>query len=161
METRQKAALLHGRRRMANSLEGGAMFSTRLAKRMSISAAAAGVVAAGGLAASAGVGGAAHTTANLRPLCDTVYFNPPATVGGKVIIPVHEFAADPDVTPVQLVSVFGGAPLGTARISGNDVEFTLTSSTPGETYVYWTFSDGSLTAQCTAYGSNAEPPDNG
>jgi hypothetical protein len=72
-----------------------------------------------------------NATANLRPICNNLYFNPPAEVGGKVIIPVHEFAADPDVTPVQLVSVFGGAPIGTAAISGNDVVFTLTSSTPG------------------------------
>jgi hypothetical protein len=137
------------------------MFSTTLAKPISLVAAAAGVAAAGMLIASALVGQAAGATANLRPICNSLYFNPPAAVGGKVTIPVHEFAADPDVTPVKLVSVFGGSPIGTAAISGNDLVFTLTSSTPGETYLYWTISDGSLTAQCVAYGSNAPPPDNG
>jgi hypothetical protein len=138
------------------------MSKTTLGKRISIVAGAAGVVAASVLVGSAVVGGAAvGATENLRPICNTTGFNPPAAVGGKVIIPVHKVAADPDVEPVQLVSLFGGAPIGTARISGNDIEFTLTSDEPGETWIYWTISDGSLTAQCTAYGSNAPLPENG
>jgi hypothetical protein len=137
------------------------MLNSTSAKRLSITAAAAGVVAAGTLAASALVGAAAGSTANLRPICNPVWFNPPAQVGGKVIVPVHEFVADPDVEPVQLVSLFGGAPLGTARIVGNDFEFTLTSSEPGETRIYWTFSDGALTVQCSSGTSNAPDPDNG
>jgi hypothetical protein len=137
------------------------MLSRTLAKPISLVAAAAGIAAAGTLIVSALVGQAAGATANLRPICNSLSFNPPAAVGGKVTIPVHEVAADPDVTPVTLVSVFGGAPIGTATISGNDLVFTLTSSTPGETYIYWTISDGSLTAQCVSYGSNAPPPENG
>ena len=137
------------------------MFRTTLARRTSIVTAASGLVAAGVLAASALSGAAAGSATNIRPICDNTYFNPPAEVGGTVIIPVHKFAADPDVETVQLVSLFVVGTLGTARIVGNDVEFTMTSSEPGEARIYWTFSDGSLTAQCTAYGSNEEPPDNG
>jgi hypothetical protein len=137
------------------------MFKATLARRTSIVAATAGLVAATVLAASAVVGGAVGATENIRPICDNTYFNPPSTVGGTVIIPVHKFAADPDVTPVKLVSLFVTGSLGTARIVGNDVEFTLTSSTPADARIYWTFSDGSLTAQCTAYGSNEELPENG
>ncbi len=137
------------------------MFSTVLGKRIPLVAATAGVAVAGVLVVIAVVGPAAGGTANIRPICNSLYFNPPAGVGGKVTVPVHEFAADPDVTPVKLVSVFGGAPLGTAAISGNDLVFTLTSSTPGEAYLYWTVSDGSLNAQCVAWTSNAPPLDNG
>jgi hypothetical protein len=137
------------------------MLKTTQAKRLSIVAAAAGVVAAGALAASALVGAAAGSTANLRPICNNLWFNPPGQVGESVIVPVHTVVADPDVEPVQLVSLFGGAPLGTARIVGNDFEFTLTSSEPGETRIYWTFSDGALTVQCSSGTSNAPDPDNG
>jgi hypothetical protein len=137
------------------------MLKTTLARRLSIVTAAAGAVTAGVLAVSMVGGAAAGATANLRPICNDMWFNPPEQVGGTVTVPVHEFVADPDVTPVQLVSLFGGAPLGTARIVGNDIEFTLTSSTPGETYVYWTASDGELTVQCSSYTSNEPPPDNG
>lgn len=48
------------------------------------------------------------------------------------------------------------------RVVGDqELEFTLTSSTRGTVYLYWTVSDGSLTAQCLVDGSNEPPPDNG
>ena len=77
------------------------------------------------------------------------------------MIPTHQFAADPDVTPVKLVSEFGGTNLGTVAISGNDLLFTLTKATPGTTTIFWTISDGTLSAQCTATASNAQPPPGG
>jgi hypothetical protein len=119
-------------------------------------------VAATGILASSAAGGKAASTANIRPICNGIFFNMPPGVGQSVTIPVHTVAADPDVTPVQLVAVANyGDPIGTAQISGNDLVFTLTSSTPGTVYLYWTISDGELTAQCTSTGSNEEAPDNG
>ena len=116
-----------------------------------------------GVAIVAAGGTAQGTTTNLRPICNGVFFNMPARVGDTVTISVRPYAADPDLTPVTLVSAFNaGAPIGTVRIAGQrELEFTLTSSTPGTVYLRWTVSDGSLTAQCSATGSNEEPPDNG
>jgi hypothetical protein len=88
----------------------------------------------------------------------------PARVGEKVTNSIRAFAADPDLTPVRLVSAANyGAPIGTVRIAGDhELEFTLTSSTPGTVYLYWTVSDGSLSStECAAWGSNEEPPGNG
>ncbi len=141
------------------------MFKTTLAKRISIVAAAAGLAAARIPLASAVAGRATEATANVRPICNDLIFNLPGGVGDTVTIPVHEFAADPDVEPVKLVAVFAvfnsATKIGTAKISGNDLVFTLTSSTPGTVYLYWTISDGSLSAQCVAWGTNELPPDNG
>ena len=111
----------------------------------------------GVIAAAAASGLAKGATAN------GVFFNLPAQVGDTVTISIRPYAADPDLTPVTLVSAFNaGAPIGTVRIAGqHELEFTLTSSTRGTVYLYWTVSDGSLTAQCLSTGSNEEPPDNG
>jgi hypothetical protein len=72
---------------------------------------------------------------------------------------VTDVAADPDLAPVRLVSVFnGGSPIGTVTISDsgtptvtNDdvLVFTLTSATPGTVVLYWTISDGSLSAHAS------------
>jgi hypothetical protein len=139
------------------------MLRTTPTKRTWILTVPASIAAAGLLAATAVGGPAAGATANFRPLCDTVWFPMPARVGETVTISIRAFAADPDLTPVKLVSAFNaGAPIGTVRIAGDhELEFTLTSDTPGTVYLYWTVSDGSLTAQCSATGSNEPPPDNG
>ncbi len=137
------------------------MFRTSLPKPIIVAAAAAAAAVAI-IAASALIGPAAGATADLRPICNNLGFNLPSSVGGTVTIPVHTVAADPDVTPVKLVSVFnGGSAIGTVAISGNDLVFTLTSSTPGTVTLYWTISDGTLTAQCQSYASNVPPPNNG
>jgi hypothetical protein len=138
------------------------MFRMIPTKHTSILALASSLAAAAVLAAAA-LGGAAGATANLRPICNGVFFNMPGGVGETVTISIRPYAADPDLTPVKLVSVFnGGAEIGTARVAGDhELEFTLTSSTPGTVYLYWTVTDGSLTAQCNATGSNEEPPENG
>jgi hypothetical protein len=139
------------------------MSSTTLRKRSSIRFAAACLAAVGIIAAVAADGPAKGATANLRPICNGVFFNMPAQVGDTVTISIRPYAADPDLTSVTLVSVFNaGAPIGTVRIAGqHELEFTLTSSTRGTVHLYWTVSDGSLTAQCLSTGSNEEPPDNG
>jgi hypothetical protein len=139
------------------------MSRTTFRKRTSIRLAAAGLAAVGIIAAAAADGPAKGATANLRPICNGVFFNMPAQVGDTVTFSVRPYAADPDLTPVTLVSAFNaGAPIGTVRIAGqHELEFTLTSSTRGTVYLYWTVSDGSLTAQCVSTGSNEEPPDNG
>jgi hypothetical protein len=54
------------------------------------------------------------------------------------------------------ISNTGASGPGTAALS-----FKLTTSTPGTVYLYWTVSDGSLTAQCLASGSNVPPPPGG
>jgi hypothetical protein len=139
------------------------MFRTILTKRASILVLAASLPAAAVLAGSA-FGGPAGATANLRPICNGVFFNMPGRVGDTVTISIRALAADPDLTPVRLVSAANfGAPIGTVRIAGDhELEFTLTSSTPGTVYLYWTVSDGSLSSwQCSATGSNEEPPENG
>jgi hypothetical protein len=138
------------------------MSRTTLSKRTAILAVTA-FLTAGLVAATAAGGPATGADANLRPICNGVFFNMPGGVGQSVTISIRPYAADPDLTPVRLVSVFNaGAPIGTVRIVGDhQLEFTLTSSTPGTVYLYWTVSDGSLTAQCSATGSNEEPPENG
>jgi len=48
------------------------------------------------------------------------------------------------------------------RVVGDqELEFTLTSSTRGTVYLYWTVSDGSLSTACSVWGSNEPPPDKG
>lgn len=106
-------------------------------------------------------GSAAGQSSDIRPICNSLFFNIPPAVGQRVLIPTHQFAADPDVTPVKLVSVFGGSNLGSVAISGNDVLFTRTSGSTGTATIFWTISDGTLSAQCTATGSNAPPPPGG
>src|SRR6266511_3900635 len=120
------------------------MLSKTLAKRISIVAAAAGLGAVGILAANAVAGQARGTTANLRPICNNNVFNMPASLGETVTISIRAFAADPDVTPVKLVAAANyGAQIGTVRVAGDhELEFTLTSSTPGTVNLYWTISDG-------------------
>ena len=139
------------------------MSRTTFCKRTPTRFAAACLAAVGIVAASAVGGTAKGTTANLRPICNGVFFNMPAQVGDTATISVRAHAADPDLTQVTLVSAFNaGAPIGTVRIAGqHELGFTLTSSTRGTVYLYWTVSDGSLTAQCVSSGSNEEPPDNG
>jgi hypothetical protein len=126
------------------------------------------VVAAAAVLTAAG--GARAATPNIQPICNNTYFNLPASVGGSVSIPVGQFAADPNLDPIRLVSVFnGGSNIGTVAISNTGasgpgtaaLSFKLTSSTPGSVYLYWTVSDGSLTAQCLANASNVPPPPGG
>jgi hypothetical protein len=123
--------------------------------------AAAGVGLIVAIAAAVHPGRATGQTADIRPICNSIYFNVPTTVGQRVLIPTHAFAADPDITPIKLVSIFGGTNLGTPRISGNDILFTRTNANTGTTTIFWTVSDGTLTAQCTASGTNAPPPPGG
>lgn len=136
-------------------------------KLVSVVAVSAGVLAGGVVAA----GGADAAGVNRRPVCNSTYFNVPTPVGASVNVRVLDFAADPDLTPVRLVSVFdvGWPRLGTVVISdsgtpgvpGDDVlVFTRTENT-GTASLYWTVSDGSLSAQCSAYASNVPPPENG
>jgi hypothetical protein len=106
-------------------------------------------------------GRASGQSADIRPICNNLFFNIPTSVGQRVLIPTHAFAADPDVTPIKLVSIFGGTNLGKPTISGNDILFTRTSTNTGTTTIFWTISDGTLTAQCTASGTNAPPPPGG
>jgi len=146
------------------------MLTTTLVKQVSAVAASAAVTVAGVLAATSLGGSASAATPNRRPICNGLGFNLPA-VGGKVTIPVTDVAADPDLTPVRLVSVVDyGSPIGTATISDNGTPtilnddvlvFTLTSATPGTVYLYWTVSDGSLSAQCLSDATNEPPPENG
>jgi hypothetical protein len=126
------------------------------------------VVAAAAVLTAGGDAGAA--TANLRPICNNLYFNLPTSVGGSVSIPVGQFAADPNLDSIRLVSVFnGGSNIGTVTISNTGasgpgtaaLSFKLTSSTPGSVFLYWTVSDGSLNAQCQANASNVPPPPGG
>jgi hypothetical protein len=136
---------------------------TRNWKHVSIAAMAAGALAAGVVTAG---GGAEAAGPNRRPICNSLpWFTLPSTVGGQVEIPVLDHAADPDVEAVRLVSVFssGVGPLGTAQITDNGTRlvFTRTNAGPGTAEVYWTVSDGSLTAQCQAHTSNMPDPDNG
>ncbi|MDG4764383.1 hypothetical protein O7632_09745 [Solwaraspora sp. WMMD406] len=114
----------------------------------------------------AGSSSATAAGENRRPICNSIGFNLPTTVGGTVTIPVTDVAADPDLNPVALVSVFGGAPLGTVVISDNSTPdishddvliFTRTSSGQGSAHLYWTVSDGSLSAQCVASGYHLAP----
>ncbi len=102
-------------------------------------------------------------TDNLRPICNDFIFNMPGRVDESVTISIRPYAADPDLTPVRLVSAANyGAQIGTVRVAGDhELEFTLKTSTPGTVWLYWTISDGSLTTHCFVYGSNEEPPDNG
>ena len=135
---------------------------TLVGKPISILAAAATLfAAAAALVAVFAAGPAAGQTPNLRPICNNFYFNPPSNAGQSVIAPAHQFAADPDVTPIKLVSAFASGGLGTVKISGNDLVFTRTSSSPGATTIYWTISDGTLQAQCQASASAFPPPPNG
>jgi len=51
---------------------------------------------------------------------------------------------------------------GTPTVPNDDVlVFTRTSPDPGTVYLYWTVSDGSLSAQCVSDASDVPPPDNG
>lgn len=128
----------------------------------------AGVMAVGVVVAA---GGADAAGVNRRPVCNSTYFNVPTPVGASVSVPVLDFAADPDLTPVRLVSVFdvGWPRLGTVVISdsgtpgvpGDDVLVFTRTENVGTASLYWTVSDGSLSAQCSAYASNVPPPDNG
>ncbi|TDO29858.1 hypothetical protein EV643_14325 [Kribbella sp. VKM Ac-2527] len=129
----------------------------------------AGVLAAAPLLVGGGNGSGTQAV-NRRPICDNLGFSLPSTVGGQVRIPVTDVAADPDVTPVRLVSVFGGAPVGSAVISDNGTPavlnddilvFTRTSPEPGTVFLYWTVSDGSSSAQCGSHASDEPPPENG
>jgi hypothetical protein len=147
------------------------MLRTNMVKGISVLAASLVVTVVGVLAVASVSGPVAAATANRRPVCNSLGFNLPTTVGTKVVIPVTDVAADPDLTPVHLVSVFnGGSAIGTVSISDNGTPtifnddvlvFTLTSTTPGTVVLYWTVSDGSLSAQCQSYASNVPPPDNG
>jgi hypothetical protein len=122
------------------------------------------VVAVAAVLAAGGAAGAA--AANLRPICNNLNFNLPTSVGGSVSIPVGQFAADPDLDPITLVSVFnGGNNIGTVTISNTGasgpgtaaLKFTLTGSQTGSVFLYWTVSDGSLEAQCSADASSVPP----
>lgn len=133
-------------------------------------AATAGLVAVAAAAVLTAGGGAGAATSNLRPICNERDFSLPASVGGSVSIPVGQVAADPDLDPIRLVSVFNaGENIGTVAISNSGASgpgtaaltLTLTSSTPGTVDLLWTVSDGSLTAQCGSFASNVPPPDNG
>jgi hypothetical protein len=137
--------------------------------RQSWVAAATGLVVVAVAAVLSG-GGAGAATTNLRPVCNERDFSLPASVGESVSIPVGQFAADPDLDPIRLVSVFNaGENIGTVVISNTGasspgaaaLKFTLTSSTPGTVDLLWTVSDGSLQAQCGSYASNVPPPPNG
>jgi hypothetical protein len=125
------------------------------------------VATAAGLTAG---GDARAATPNVAPICNNTYFNLPTSVGGSVSVPVGQFAADPNLDSIRLVSVFnGGSNIGTVTISNTGasgpgtaaLSFKLTSSTPGTVYLYWNVSDGSLIAQCTASASNVPAPPNG
>lgn len=131
--------------------------------RLSITAAAVSVAVGAALAVGIIGGPVGAATQDLRPICNNLNFNLPTAAGTSVTIPVNQFAADPDVTPVRLVSVFPtSTPLGTVAISGDVLVFTLTSSATGSVDLYWTVSDSAgLTAQCQALASNVPPPDNG
>lgn len=130
-------------------------------------AAATGLVvaaAAAGLTASSEAGAA---TPNLRPICNNLNFGLPGSVGQSVSIPVGQFAADPDLDPIRLVSVFnGGNNIGTVAISNTGasgpgtaaLRFTLTSTAPGTVELNWTVSDGSLENGCVAFASNVPGP---
>jgi hypothetical protein len=114
--------------------------------------------AAGGLA-----GSASAATPNRRPICNNVDFTMPVGGGGgKVFIPVLDFAADPDVTPVRLISVLDiGTHMGTATIVPGGILYTLTNPTVGIVDLEWTVTDGSLQASCDALMFNEPPVDNG
>jgi hypothetical protein len=133
--------------------------------RVAVLAAAAGLL---GVAVIAATATASASSVNRRPVCNDIGFNLPAPIGSQVQIPVTDVAADPDLTPVELVSVFGGAPAGTAVISDNGtpsipnddvIVFTRTSTSTLPVYVYWTVSDGELEAQCQAMGGHLPPSD--
>ncbi len=133
-------------------------------------AATTGLVVAAAAAVLAAGGGAGAATTNLRPICNERDFSLPTSVGESVTIPVGQFAADPDLDPIRLVSVFNaGENIGTVAISNTGASgpgtaaltFTLTSSAPGTVDLLWTVSDGSLQAQCGSYASNVPPPPNG
>src|SRR5262249_61505659 len=88
---------------------------------------------------------AGAATPNLGPICNEFDFGMPA-VGQSVTIPVGQRAADPDLDPIRLVSVFNaGANIGTVVIANNGasgpgtaaIKFTLTSSTPGGVNLQW------------------------
>lgn len=139
------------------------MFRTTLAKRITIVAASAALAAVAILTTSALAGRVTGESYNLRPICNDFGFNMPG-VGESVTISIRPYAADPDLTPIRLVSAANyGAQIGTVRVVGDhEFEFTLTSSTPGAVWLYWTITDdGSLTTQCFVYGSNEREPDNG
>jgi hypothetical protein len=133
-------------------------------------AAATGLAAAAAAAVLTAANDAGAATPNLRPICNNLNFNLPASVGGSVSVPVGQFAADPDLDPIRLVSVFNaGNNIGTVAISDTGASgpgtaaltFTLTSSAPGTVDLLWTVSDGSLQAQCGSFASNVPPPPNG
>ena len=131
-------------------------------------AVAAGLVAAAAAAVLTAANAAGAATPNLGPICNEFDFAMPA-VGQSVTIPVGQRAADPDLDPIRLVSVFGGSNLGTVVIADNGapgpgtaaIRFTLLTSTPVTVSLYWTVSDGSLEIQCGSFASNVPPPDNG
>jgi len=136
------------------------MGTTSFGKRIAVVVASvvltiAGVVVAGGL-----TGPATAATVNRRPICNSIYFNLP-NAGGSVVIPVLDFAADPDLTPVRVVSVSGQSGIGTVTITGSGLLFTLTANFPVTVWLNWTISDGALTATCSASATNEQPPENG
>ena len=144
-----------------------ARFSTGARPRWIVAATGLAVVAAAAVLTGGGAGAA---TPNLRPICHVRDFSLPASVGQSVSIPVGQFAADPDLDSIRLVSVFnGGSNIGTVAISNTGasgpgtatLSFKLTTSTPGSVFLYWTVSDGSLNAQCQANASNVPPPPGG
>lgn len=114
----------------------------------------AGVVVAGGVAA----GGAEAAGVNRRPVCNSRNFNLPTAVGGQVTIPVLDHAADPDVTPVRLVSVSdrGWPRLGTVVISDNG-----TPHVPNDDVLVFTRTENIGTASLYWGVSNVPPPENG
>ena len=127
----------------------------------------AAVLVATAFLATGGATGVANAAGpNRRPICNHTFANVPP-LGGKVTIRVTDYAADPDLTPVSLVAVSGGAPLGTTVISNNGTPtipnddvlvFTRTTNAEVQVYIYWTVSDGTLNAQCYALIDNSPPP---
>ncbi|MFV2013521.1 MULTISPECIES: hypothetical protein [unclassified Micromonospora] len=95
-------------------------------------------LAAVSLTAASSASATGSTAANRHPICNSVGFNLPATVGGTVTIPVTGHAANPDLTPTPLVGVFGGAPLGSVVISDNG-----TAATTNEDVLIFTRTSGS------------------
>jgi hypothetical protein len=132
-----------------------------LERRVSLAILIAGLAAAAAALLAVVARPASGQSADIRPICNNVGFTIPAGVGQKVTIPTHQFAADPDVTPVKLVSVFGGSNLGTVAIAGNDLVFTRTKAVTGTVTLFWTITDGTLSAQCQASASNLPPPPSG
>ncbi|MCI0689917.1 MAG: hypothetical protein L0Y54_22165 [Sporichthyaceae bacterium] len=130
---------------------------------------ATALLATTALVAGSVTNGALAAGTNRRTICNGTYANVPP-LGQSVTIPVTDFAADPDLTPISLVSVFGGGQLGTVVIPNNGTPsipnddvlvFTRTTNAEVLVFIYWTVSDGALTAQCSVAIDNSIPPDNG